>query len=532
MSHKKPPTNEDLFAALDELPSEDTPAVASSTTPRPDAAAAPTSSSLSPPPAAPVPDDDDPLAELSALAAARPTSRPGTPRHSSATTSSTSTKRAEHTPASSGPPSNRTSEDRLRAVAPSAPRKSTESSRSALNHSFIAEDKNESATATATAAGTDDTSHHTPEQPAASSGGGWWGSVFNVASAAVKQAEAAVKEIRGNEEVLKYAEQVKGNAKLLREYGGNVRSLALPTFHSLIQTIAPPISAHERLQIHITHDIQGYPSLDPLIYSVFARVMSQVEGGDLLVIQRGSESRARSVSDAAYKGSVLGGNSGWTDGPWWRDENQIRDIAAIRGVVEGTKLARANAEAYANDFFASRGGIEEAAKQATQVLSESNPVRSSDIFLAIQAITIAGDKSLFQGSPLKKDDADATVPTPEEEIEDTTAFAIFLHDPIHSLSFSALSQSFPAKWSAWLDESSAGPDALPESIREIVESGGIDPREWTAEWMEETLSLSIGIIAQRYVAKRMGVGEGGLGHGKAKERADEAAAAGEAARAL
>lgn len=254
--------------------------------------------------------------------------------------------------------------------------------------------------------------------------------------------------------------------------------------------------------------------------------MSQVEGGDLLVIQKGSESRARSTSDAAYKGSVLGTSSGWTDGPWWRDENKTRDIAAIRGVVEGTKLARANAEAYAHDFFASRGGIEEAAKQATRVLSESNPVRSSDIFLAIQATTIEGDKTLFQGSA--KQEEDSSVKGPEDETEDTTAFAIFLHDPIHSLSFSALSQAFPAKWSAWLDESSSDPEALPESIREIVESGGIDPREWTAEWIEETLNLSIGIVAQRYVAKRMGVGEGGLGKGKAKERAEEATAAGEA----
>lgn len=308
--------------------------------------------------------------------------------------------------------------------------------------------------------------------------------------------------------------------------------MALPTFHSLIQTIAPPISAHERLQIHITHDIHGYPSLDPLIYAVFARVMSQVEGGDLLVIQKGSESRARRISDAAYKGSVLGNASGWTDGPWWRVENEKRDLAAIRGIVEATKLARASAEAYANEFFATRGGLEEAAKHATEVLNEDNPVRSSDIFLAIQAVTIEGDKTLFQGAPTNTDQEEGTVQTPEDENEDTTAFAIYLHDPIHSLSFSALSQAFPNKWSNWLDESSSGPDSLPESIRDIVESGGIDPREWIAEWIEETLNLSIGVVAQRYVAKRMGVGEGGLGKGKAKARADEAAAAGEAARAL
>lgn len=301
-----------------------------------------------------------------------------------------------------------------------------------------------------------------------------------------------------------------------------------------METLAPPISAHERLQIHTTHDIQNYPSLDPLIYSVFARVMSQVEGGDLLVIQRGSESRARSSSDAAsagYKRSVLGvgAPTGWTDGPWWRENSGKRDLAAVRGLVEGSKLARASAEAYAHDFFSARGGIEQAAKHATQVLSESNPVSTSDIFLAIQAITTANDKSLFQRGPTNDDQG--SVKEPDDHVEDTTSFAIFLHDPIHSLSFSALSQSFPSKWSNWLDESASAPDALPDSIREIVESGGIDPREWVAEWIEEAITLAIGVVAQRYVAKRMGVGEGGLGRGKARVRAEEGVA-GEAARAI
>ena len=54
---------------------------------------------------------------------------------------------------------------------------------------------------------------------ASGGGGGWWGSMFNAASAAVKQAEAAVKEIRGNEEAQKWAQQVRGNVDALKAYG-------------------------------------------------------------------------------------------------------------------------------------------------------------------------------------------------------------------------------------------------------------------------------------------------------------------------
>jgi hypothetical protein len=50
-------------------------------------------------------------------------------------------------------------------------------------------------------------------------GGGWWGGLFATASAAMKQAEAAVKEIQHNEEAQKWAQQVKGNVGALRDLG-------------------------------------------------------------------------------------------------------------------------------------------------------------------------------------------------------------------------------------------------------------------------------------------------------------------------
>jgi hypothetical protein len=76
--------------------------------------------------------------------------------------------------------------------------------------------------------------------------------------------------------------------------------------------------------------------------------MAQVEGGDLMVIQRGSESTQRSSGEG-----YSGGGGGWNDGPWWRDTEK-RDLSVVKGLVEGTKLVRVSAEAYANEFFASK----------------------------------------------------------------------------------------------------------------------------------------------------------------------------------
>lgn len=244
-----------------------------------------------------------------------------------------------------------------------------------------------------------------------------------------------------------------------------------------------------------------------------------------MVIQRGSESTQRSSVDG-YRG----GGGGWNDGPWWRDTEK-RDLSAVKGLVEGTKLVRVSAEAYATEFFDARGGVEQAAKQATEVLSESNPVRSSDIFLAIQAISFPAQQDLF-GTSSSEEKSDVQE---QKEDDEQVAFAVYLHDPIHGISFKALSQSFPAKWAEWLDapsnaEAEGEEVQLPTEIREIIETGGVDPREWVSEWMEETINLSVGIVAQRYVARRMGVGEGGLGRGKAREAVVEAGG-GEAARA-
>jgi Family of unknown function (DUF5427) len=280
--------------------------------------------------------------------------------------------------------------------------------------------------------------------------------------------------------------------------------------------------------------------------------MNQVEGGDLLVIQRGSEARVASPSSPTSESFAAQLRSapsvaGWGDGPWWRDSRIKRDMGFAPGLVEGSKLAKVNAETFATEFYAPRGGIEAAIRSATEVLSETNPTRSSDIFVAVQAISFDADEGVFgagasaaaEAKKQKKEPAEGGMVEDGADEEDAlVCFAVYLHDPVHAISFRSISQAFPRKWADWLDaENVHGAEAqLPEDIAEIVAEGGIDPREWVSEWVEETVGLSIGVVAQRYVAKRMGVGEGGLGRGKGREIAGRKPAvesgAGELARAV
>lgn len=328
--------------------------------------------------------------------------------------------------------------------------------------------------------------------------------------------------------------------------GDNIAHRALPTFTNILHTLAPPISSHERLLIHITHDLVGYPSLDPLIYGVFSRVMAQVEGGDLLVIQRGHESTVRSPTSEKSAGFFSGGaqsSAGWRDGPWWRDVGSPRDLGLIKGLTEGTKLCRASAEAYSTEYFSTTGGIEGARQRAVEPVDESNPVRSSDLFLAVQAIISDEDKTLFAGTASAEKEKETSTVLEEDDKDELVCFAVYIFDPVHEIYYSAVSQGIPAKWVRWMDTPApltpaSGQDGglpdierVPEEIRDIIESGGVDPREWVAEWVEEALSLSVGVVAQRYVARRMGVGEGGLGKGKRRMEEVVQEGGGEIARA-
>ncbi|KAL1856933.1 hypothetical protein VTK73DRAFT_8201 [Phialemonium thermophilum] len=487
--------------------------------------------------------EEDILAELENQLVDEKPSRPHTPRVRETGPKGAAIKRTS----TNTPPPDRVSEDKQEKTTVPI-RKSGESNRS-YRASF-----------TPSATSSEPQEGEKKEQPAANAantgstggggGGGWWGSVLASATAAIKQAEVAVKEIQQNEEAKKWAEHVRGNVGSLKGLGDELRHRALPTFTNILHTLAPPIASHERLLIHITHDIAGYPSLDPLVYGVFSRVMSQVEGGDLLVIQRGQESTIRSPSAGSGSdrpgGSFFAGiqsTAGWHDGPWWRQTDSPRDLGVVKGLREGTKLCRASAEAYAHDYFASHGGVEVARQRALEPVSQSNPVRSSDLFLAVQAVAVDADTSLFVGSSADEKEKETSPVMDTEEAEEMVCFAVFVLDPVHEIHFSSVSQAIPSRWIHWLDapapltpasgDEGAVPQSerVPDEIREIVESGGVDPREWVAEWVEEALSLAVGVVAQRYVARRMGVGEGGIGKGKQKIEEVVQEGGGEAARA-
>jgi hypothetical protein len=130
---------------------------------------------------------------------AQPVSRPHTPR-------------IQQVKRSTPPPgSTRTSEEK-----PAPPRKSGESTRS-FHTSFTPSATSSELQEAEKKSSIAEPAEKVAETPA--TGGGWWGSLTTVASAALKTAEAAVKEVQQNEEAKRWAEQVKGNVGALKGFG-------------------------------------------------------------------------------------------------------------------------------------------------------------------------------------------------------------------------------------------------------------------------------------------------------------------------
>ena len=140
--------------------------------------------------------EQDILAELENELGDKAPSRPHTPRVREAAIKRTST----NTP----PP----------ADAPNVARKSAESTRS-YHASFTP-----SATSSELQESERKAPVEQPQQAVSGGGGGWWGGLLSTATAAIKQAEATVKEIQQNEEAKKWADQVRGiNVGALRGLG-------------------------------------------------------------------------------------------------------------------------------------------------------------------------------------------------------------------------------------------------------------------------------------------------------------------------
>jgi hypothetical protein len=199
------------------------------------------------------------------------------------------------------------------------------------------------------------------------------------------------------------------------------------------------MSTDEILKISIIHDLENY-NIDSLVSKSFKKVMKQVQGGIDIEINKNNP----------------------------RDHDK-RNLNIFQGKsIDGEKLALANMETIINSL-----------KQ-----DQDDEIRSSNLFISILAI-----------QPIQKDN-DSTTMVIDTTSSNSFHFLIFLKDITNDISILTKSQSFPMKWSNWLDGST--------EATEEKEDEGVDPAEWVKDWIYDGIGLSLGVLAQSYVVKRMG----------------------------
>lgn len=273
------------------------------------------------------------------------------------------------------------------------------------------------------------------DQATASVGSGpWgWGSVWSTASAAIQQAKTVVDEqvkaLPNNEQARKWSEGVIGYAKSaqLDKIGQDFKRVGLSTLTDILNVVAPPISEHEVIQVWLSHDMQGYDGIESLVYRALARIMEQVEGGDLIV-NRGDESKPKN------------------------SDTEGRNFNSVEGYDAALKLAQAD--------------IDELIKNYTKPSSESKPssVQSpttySYVYLRVQPFlaTYAHVSSL----------PEATTESSTQQLQ----FLIYLADPEHQLMHTTVTQAVPGKWLTLWDEYEWVEDLVAEALRVGVEVVG------------------------------------------------------------
>ncbi|CAE6458247.1 unnamed protein product [Rhizoctonia solani] len=344
--------------------------------------------------------------------------------------------------------------ERIRLSVPNNPRRSVESSRAGTPVSRVPP--------TATPPSNVSTSQTTAEDNTqATSTGSWgWGSVWNSASAALQQARTVVEEQAKHLPPIPPTAAARGEiarkwGEGMMEYVKNaqfdkisqdLKNVSLSTLSEIMNAVAPPISEHEVIQVWLSHDMQGYEGIEALVYRSLARIMEQVEGGDLTV-NRGNEARQKEGSEG-------------------------RELNALHSFDEAMKLA----EAEIAEMVKVRAAQPATAEPKSPTLQ--NPTTYSTIYIRVQPFFSPELPTKLPKLP--GTEASVSLPPPKAE-QHQLQFLLYLVDPVHELAHATVTQGVSAGW-----------------------LGMWDAHEWIEDTVIEVLRIGVEVLGQHYVADRMG----------------------------
>ncbi|KAI8981516.1 hypothetical protein BDB01DRAFT_724164 [Pilobolus umbonatus] len=229
----------------------------------------------------------------------------------------------------------------------------------------------------------------------------WGNNFWSQASAAVKTTTDQINRTVVSDSASKLLEsRVKTlqnlvNKENIEKLGTGLKNLTT----TLLETVAPPISEHELVEVWLAYDMVGYSGLEALVYRAFARVMEHTESGQVVV--RNPDNEDKKPVDPSF-----------------------RDLNMCESFVDGTKLAKANI-----DYLIKKHYTVDNKSTSISPQGGSVPVIHCPVFMAIQPSKMAV-------SPIDDEDKESY----------QLSFIIIMVDPTHNLQFKSYSQSMPLSW--------------------------------------------------------------------------------------
>lgn len=297
----------------------------------------------------------------------------------------------------------------------------------------------------------------------------------------------------------------------LKDLATNLNATA--TIHDLTKQLTKFVvgETEEVLRIHLVHDLVNLDYLQRHVQDSFERVLgNQVQGNVRVFVDEWSKPNTE-ASASSSDGSALSQLNIFSSGRC--------QLNVFEGKIsDGEKLAFANLDNAVKLFTKSREEIAEQQKQM-ETSRDSNDNDSndsdnepksniSDVFMSILPIAVVKNSS-FTG------DESESIVTTDSTSAGNFSFTIVLRDVTNDITTITRSQGFPLKWVKWVERSteanetkekgSSKADTTSDDDDEDNEMEEIDAGEWVQDWLEDGISLAIGIVAQNYVINRMGL---------------------------
>lgn len=192
----------------------------------------------------------------------------------------------------------------------------------------------------------------------------------------------------------------------MQRTGEEVTKVGKRGWTDIVNAVAPPIAAHEIIQVTLSHDMIGYDGISDVTYQVLAKVMEQVDSSGTeqqLIVNKAQ------IETPASKPKVGAEAS-----------EQDRDLNAVEGFPAAFRLAKVNLDECIKQH-------EVAAPTSKATGDAGLPITTCPVFVRIQACL-------------------ADLPGEEAEANKSLFFLVLLRDPQHGLSHKTVSQAVPTSW--------------------------------------------------------------------------------------